>query len=450
MISFFPGEGDRYRRFRQWVYCEAEEGSVRLREPWAETETELEIQARWFAGEFGRKFTGVEGETIEIVQFGHWNRGAGPDFTETAVRIDGKLQTGAIELDLDARDWEGHRHGENPEFDSVVLHVFTNSSSWKRFYTRTVRHRNVTQLQLPQYAWTMGPPDFLPEAFPGRCVAPLKSMTNEEVESLLHAAAQFRLREKAERLRVMALSTSSEQALFQAAAEALGFRQNKIPMAVLAQRCPINELKLLPPLDREAQLFGVAGFLGPEWFEATEIPESRRYLRRLWDRWWQIRDNRSLSPERSIPWKFSGSRPFNHPQRRVGALASLANDWEPFRKSVHSLVNNLADLVNNSLNNLQHPYWDTHYTLSSTPIAGPVRLLGKDRVRDLLGNVVFPRAIGLEPDLWDEYRRLRSVDSNQKIRRAGLRLFGSDDSRRKLFTRYYHQQQGLLQIYRDF
>jgi hypothetical protein len=31
-----------------------------------------------------------------------------------------------------------------------------------------------------------------------------------------------------------------------------------------------------------------------------------------------------------------------------------------------------------------------------------------------------------------------------------MRLFGSDRERQKLFTRFYHQQQGLLQIYEDF
>ena len=31
---------------------------------------ELELQARWFAGEFGRKFRTLAGESVEIVQFG--------------------------------------------------------------------------------------------------------------------------------------------------------------------------------------------------------------------------------------------------------------------------------------------------------------------------------------------------------------------------------------------
>ncbi len=41
---------------------------------------ELELQARWFAGEFGREFQTLAGESVEILQFGFWNREAGPDF----------------------------------------------------------------------------------------------------------------------------------------------------------------------------------------------------------------------------------------------------------------------------------------------------------------------------------------------------------------------------------
>src|SRR5205085_6136156 len=40
---------------------------------------EIELQARWFAGEFGRQFISSTGEAIEIVQFGTWNRESGPD-----------------------------------------------------------------------------------------------------------------------------------------------------------------------------------------------------------------------------------------------------------------------------------------------------------------------------------------------------------------------------------
>ena len=61
---------------------------------------ELELQARWFAGDFGKEFVSTTGDKIDIVQFGTWNREAGPDFCDAAIRINGSDPIrGCIELD---------------------------------------------------------------------------------------------------------------------------------------------------------------------------------------------------------------------------------------------------------------------------------------------------------------------------------------------------------------
>src|SRR5438876_818634 len=78
---------------------------------------ETELQARWFAGEFGRDFRLVTGEPVRIVQFGTWNREPGPDFSDAAISIDGAPPIrGNIELDSHARDWERHGHATNPAY----------------------------------------------------------------------------------------------------------------------------------------------------------------------------------------------------------------------------------------------------------------------------------------------------------------------------------------------
>ncbi|HEX8076547.1 MAG TPA: DUF2851 family protein, partial [Chthoniobacterales bacterium] len=82
---------------------------------------ELELQARWFAGDFGRRFASVTGDQIEIVQFGTWNREAGPDFSDAAISLNGSEPIkGAIEFDLADRSWETHGHSTNPAFDDTV------------------------------------------------------------------------------------------------------------------------------------------------------------------------------------------------------------------------------------------------------------------------------------------------------------------------------------------
>src|SRR5438045_9722434 len=104
---------------------------------------ELELQARWFAGDFGKHFRSVDGRNIEIVQFGTWNREAGPDFQDAAIRIDGaETKTGSIEFDLADRNWETHAHATNPAFEDTILHIFVNRSE-RTVFTRTKSHRNV-------------------------------------------------------------------------------------------------------------------------------------------------------------------------------------------------------------------------------------------------------------------------------------------------------------------
>ena len=86
--------------------------------------SELELQARWFAGDFGKHFVSIGGDKIDIIQFGTWNREAGPDFREAAIRMNGgEPIPGCIEIDLLDRSWETHGHATNPAFEATVLRV---------------------------------------------------------------------------------------------------------------------------------------------------------------------------------------------------------------------------------------------------------------------------------------------------------------------------------------
>ncbi len=452
MSSHFPKAAKKYESFLASVrskgnpiVCEAPENEK-------PPQSEIEIQARWFGGEFGRIFTGTNGEMIEIVQFGHWNHSAGPDFTEAAVRIDGELKTGTIEIDLGASSWEAHGHGSSESFNSVILHIFLQSSkSPGRFYTRNSKHIEICQLHLTNTeANSDTSPAWLPEAYPGRCVTPLGRMSESAVSSLLTAAAQYRLLRKFLRLRSMAESTSPSQAMFQGIAEALGFRKNKVPMAILAQRCSVHDLGKMDNLEREARLFGAAGFMKQEIYDEAISPDSREYLRKLWDKWWKMRTEIDPSPERAVQWKMGGSRPVNHPQRRTGALGAIANKWKALARIWEKPSPECEKHLYRFFDNLEHSYWENHYTLKSKPSGNPLRLVGKDRQRDILGNVIFPWLVGITPDFWEAYSVMRGSGENEKLRRAMLRLFGDDPTRSKLFCKTYFQQQGLLQIYQDF
>src|SRR5262249_45910512 len=73
--------------------------------------SEFELQARWFAGDFGTEFVSTNCDQIDIVQFGVWNRETGPDFRDAAIRINGGQPIhGCVEIDLLDRSLESHGH----------------------------------------------------------------------------------------------------------------------------------------------------------------------------------------------------------------------------------------------------------------------------------------------------------------------------------------------------
>ena len=441
------------------------------------TPSELELQARWFAGDFGKQFVSTAGDEIEIIQFGIWNREAGPDFRDAAIRINGSEPIrGCIEIDLLDRSWETHGHAINPAFDRTVLHVFVEKSD-REFFTRTKSNRNIAQVCIDLTTLSEAFSANIPLARPGRCQAPLKDLPEERVCSVLQAAAQFRLRQKAARIRNKIETHGRDETLFQEIAGALGYKENKLPFTLLAQRLP---LRLLRENIRscEALLFGGAGFL-----EAPDLDvykkSAREYVRQLWDGWWPHRDElqRFILPANT--WRLISTRPVNHPQRRLAALAMIIREWSTFRSSIDSAARFRSPSPQSShtgrgasfsrrekvrmrgpcdfFQTLEHPFWNFHYTLTADASPKKMALIGESRVADILANVLFPFWMAHELEastppttsLWSEYAKLPAQLSNRRLQTAATRLFGND-SRRKEFLKTVAHQQALLQIYEDF
>jgi hypothetical protein len=406
--------------------------------------SELELQARWFAGEFGSNFVSASDEKIDIIQFGTWNREAGPDFRDAAIRIDGgEPMRGCIEIDVMDRSWESHGHAVNPAFEETVLHIFFDKSE-REFFTRTKSNRNVPQVRIDLADFPAVFAANVPLARPGRCQAPLKNLPAERVHSLLNSAAQFRLRRKAAHIRNKIDTHGRDEALFQEVAAALGYKENKLPFTLIAQRLTLKSLRQ-NALDAEALLFGVADFLKAPDLGVYKTPV-RKYLRDLWDRWWPYRDQMQRLVVPAKLWRISGTRPVNHPQRRLAALLMMAREWTTLRRV---LEKHNAGGAEKFFASLDHPFWRFHYTLSSEPAAKEMALIGESRIAEILANVLFPFWVSEEVDVWVEYAKLSARLSNRRLETGATRLFG-DDPRRGQFLKTVAGQQGLLQIYEDF
>ena len=410
--------------------------------------SELELQALWFSGALGRDFRSTCGKQVRIVQFGEWNRGAGPDFIRCAVEIDGEMRVGPLELDTHPADWEGHRHSVNPDFNPVVLHVVFQTDS-RRHFIRTAENREVPQVLISdmQLADAMNRPQReVAIAHPGRCVHPLKHLSSSAVSRLLDEAAVHRANLKAARWLRTADAHGRDAALFQSTAETLGYRANPLAMRLLAQRAPLSLLRTEGP-SAEAVLFGTAGFLSPRLHEQAP-PETRDYLRELWDAWWKSRARFEVTPNRAIPWKTQGQRPANHPHRRVGALAALVRSWPQFRRLALARPFSAKPLVD-FLQALDHPFWSRHHTLTSAATPGRIAPIGRAHALELVANHLAPLAMHEDGMTFRSYHKLRNSSANDKVKRCALRLFGSLKAAQPWTRRVCHHQ-ALLQVYQDF
>ena len=421
---------------------------------------ELEVQALWFEQLFQPVLATDDGRKVEIIQPGFWNHTGGPDFSRVAIRFeadkksDAEIVVGKVEIHLRPGDWNAHGHHTDPAYNETILHVVWDLASAKPFFPATESFRRVPQVELksqllapweelqPLCASLLQHP--LPDAVPGRCSPELAQLPSSTVVEILRAAGLFRLQQKARRWFWRGKIAGPEQALFEALAEALGFHANQIPMRLVAQRLPWKMLRGFNSQSRLAHLFGLAGFL-PGESTSRLAAEPRGWLRELWEIWWKARAPLDYTLLPRSQWKLAGLRPLNRPERRLAALAHLVPH---VRGLLTALKLRDAEAFAKILLDIGDPFWESHATLTGTPLASPCRLIGEERVQDILINVFWPMVSLEEPEA--SVRGLGEIHAapNSKARIASQRLLLSNLTPKQ--SREALVQQGLLQIYRDY
>jgi len=430
-----------------------------LREEPPPSPTEMEVQALWFEQLYRSALTTDDGRTVEVIQPGFWNHGGGPDFTRAALRFskNGKpeeIVVGQVEIHLRPSDWNSHGHHADPAYEETILHVVWESKGEKALFPATASFRRVPQALLstqlaapwpelqPLCASLLRQP--LPGTTPGRCSATLTDLPTEKVAEILRTAGLFRLRQKARRWFWRQRLTNPEQALYEALAEALGFHVNQVPMRLVAQRLPLKKMRTLEPAERLAYLFGLAGFLPDESLARLQA-EPRAWLRKLWEIWWKARGELDYALLPRSQWKLAGQRPLNRPERRLAALAQIA---PILPKLLAALKSRDAERFSQALLSIRDPFWEKHATLTGTPLRTSCRLVGEERVRDILINIFWPMVSLEEPEMAQRALCEMSAPPNGTARLASQRMLISaltPKQRREALV-----QQGLLQIFRDY
>ena len=261
---------------------------------------EKQVQRIWAARAFaGSGLVTRSGRRLEILDPGRWNFQEGPDFREAILEIDGRRRHGDVEIHLHEKDWNLHRHGEDPRFDGVILHVvlFPDRSAGPAaaeecgFETLEWLPRLDRDLETYLDDWSV---DQLMEEELPRPLRDLAEWPAETRERALHDAARARWERKGEAARRRLAREGWEAACHQAFLETLGLRRNRALMGRIACEEPVES-----------------------WVAAPEETAAR-----AWERHREA-------------WSLAGCRPANHPRRRLESYARwIGRRGNPWRNGV--------------------------------------------------------------------------------------------------------------------
>ena len=252
------------------------------------------IQQIWKNGDFDqRNLHTSEGKSLKIINPGKWNLAEeGPDFKEATLSFNDKIVSGDIEIHIHEQDWQKHGHENNIAFGRVILHVVL----YPTFPKKISEKNNIPCFTLlpkllrsvEEYAEEMAM-----EKLSGNLA--LSSVPQNFPINWNQARdwAKIRWEAKCRHAKIRLENSSWESACHQWFLEVLGYPRNRIPMSRIAQLFPIQA--------------------------------------------WEKDLNPDLVYHSQNDWKLRGSRPANHPRKRIQQYANLIKNRRDWAKSMQRM-----------------------------------------------------------------------------------------------------------------
>lgn len=360
--------------------------------------TERHVQAIWYDRTMRPPHLVTRrGTSVQVVDPGRWNLGAGPDFKDAVLELgpEGRRVAGDVEIHLHPGDWDAHGHGNDPAYRNVIAHVTWGCgpppaslpagtvSIWVgRFVTADIGF-SPDQIDLTAYPFARLPNTKRP------CHARLQS-DPDLAQAILRAAGVRRLWLKARRLERLLGTCPPEQLFYAEVMTALGYRRNSAAFREIAATVPLATL-VSEPENAAAMLLTASAF--------ADLARG-------------------------------GNRPRNSPAVRLRSAAEIFTTTDIMKLAT------VSDFSPRNCRDLVKRMSDRH-------------LMGRGRAAAVLCNVILPFSIAegriLEVPAW-----LPAEDLSEPVRLTAWRLFGRDHNPRAIYAGNGLYIQGLLQIHREY
>lgn len=379
----------------------------------------------------------TQGNRIEVLSPGEYNRDAGPDFLHARLLIDGLQWVGNVEIHLRSSDWHRHGHETDPLYANCILHVVWEDDvpvlgSDKKLLT-TLELKNRADMKLvDDYHRLMNRSDIV------ACKDALQYIRPEVIHHWSERMAVERLETRTAMMKRHLESTRGhwEEAFYFALARGFGFNLNGDPFERLVRSVPFTLLLRLRdrPEILSALFFGMAGFLD-ERFSHPEMAALRSdfiFLKKKW----------SLDIPSSLGWKFMRTRPANFPTVRLAQFISLYHLKTPVFSGF---------MAAQTLEELREIFVMNANIVSPgiSPSSLSMTSIGKSSINVLLINTVLPFLFLKGRSLGDLALCDKALDYLEQIEpedHAIVRSFVSLGIK----PRHAADSQGLLHLYRQY
>lgn len=336
--------------------------------------------------------TTVQSQKISIISPGNRNETEGPDFTDALIMLDGEFVRGNVEIHVRNTDWYAHKHHVDPIYNRVILHVISVPDTARPILTQN--GRQVPTLVLPEQL------EF-EEIKPFPC-SEWEGILWDDVKDVLANFSRIRFQRKCKTVQGDLLLTDPEQYFYINFLDVLGYSKNRESFRIFAEKIPIALVySVLKQTESEHHLvtleslfLGIAGFLRKD--APVKSVLGSRYLSGLRKCWEKLKKDFDLQEIESLSWHFAGSRPVNHPTRRIAALAQIISKCYPEYPG-QVWINQIAsqrsfeEILLWARGFYQQPegVWKNHPLFTSQ---GGNQLIGDHRLMDLFSNLLLPFA----------------------------------------------------------
>ena len=340
------------------------------------------LHAAWNFGLFHQQtLLTDEGDEVEILHPGMYNKNSGPDFFNGRIRLGGVTLAGNIEIHVKPDDWYAHGHQEDPAYENVILHVV-----WDAGKVTRCGGRRIPTLSIKDKVWPSAIENFNRlmaslERIP--CESQMHTVPDTIVRLWVGRMATERLQLKAENARrlVSDLKYSPEQAFFVLLAGSFGFHVNREPFEELAKGLDVKLFAKHKPsqFQIEALLFGRAGLLEGSFTDSyvAELQKEFSFLRLKY----------GLVPMNAASWKFGRTRPANFPTVRLAQLAALLHRSRGLLSAI--LESESTQALRRLFAAEPSAYWENRYDFDK-PSKTARKPLSESSVDLLLVNTVAP------------------------------------------------------------